>query len=824
MGCNLCTQLDPNLPDSPSNMKKIKRASNKKKQRRMSNQVYSENPDSNPFDQENSTLSSNDDSEDQMDEIYLSKLQLQKESKLLFHEHFNLSDCKFSSFSQKRFIGFRKHFEFDAKRLVIANQFRIKVLSIKQTNMKNQFKKSNDKNSTYKQSYLSQGGALFCCQNNENDFFTSSSLNVTDYQNLSSSRDRKLRLDTSSGNDNIKQICEWQIPHKDSKEEIIFAGFLEDINPDFILVVTKNIEKPQSRFYILRIDQKLGDIQQSNQILNLDDSYNKDNIDDFIENGLDSPQYSDDDEIALKDRLKQQLINNKKDFRMMKSTHDENFNVEINQNKLPQIFEGDNEISLKYDYITDIINQEKGINQQKKTFNSQNNNQNGGKSSDQESNEVSPSKLYLSKSICLQKAKRFLINTVKVFDYNHLIFEKVFFSNNNIYGKIMFTVDQHHKMRVHLFKDLEEQKGFGKDYEDDFTNSDHLKNIKIKEDFIQSRCLTLKYENNATIRENDGPFLQNGQSDNNFTKLAKLEIKRIDCFADFIFVIYQDRLFFDIFKKSGTLVERKYICSGPNVKIDILQIDRAILPRLEWSDRYVDIIQQSNNELGKKFIVSGMASQNNRRQLIQTIQNKNKATLKEKSWAEQSFGAKSFKCLTPKFEDKGFMFGDEETFQGNSSSLYCRPFIMIYDRIKNQPLIIKLIQSNSKITQLKYGPYDNGHIIAGLSNGIILAFSQSDLTKLYQYKLYTSQISEITFDPSNYLIATSHHGEVAAISLIENKVKYVYLELDQKKYCTVQMPLLKAKGKQHHNTQSQSNITRLNLPKQEFIENLFEKS
>jgi len=45
---------------------------------------------------------------------------------------------------------------------------------------------------------------LFCCSNNENDFFTSSSLNITDYQNFSTSRDKRLRIDTSSGNENIK--------------------------------------------------------------------------------------------------------------------------------------------------------------------------------------------------------------------------------------------------------------------------------------------------------------------------------------------------------------------------------------------------------------------------------------------------------------------------------------------------------------------------------------------------------------------------------------------------------------------------------------------
>lgn len=33
------------------------------------------------------------------------------------------------------------------------------------------------------------------------------------------------------------------------------------------------------------------------------------------------------------------------------------------------------------------------------------------------------------------------------------------------------------------------------------------------------------------------------------------------------------------------------------------------MPRLEWSDRYVDIIQQSNNDLAKKFIIAGVATQ-----------------------------------------------------------------------------------------------------------------------------------------------------------------------------------------------------------------------
>ncbi len=110
---------------------------------------------------------------------------------------------------------------------------------------------------------------------------------------------------------------------------------------------------------------------------------------------------------------------------------------------------------------------------------------------------------------------------------------------------------------------------------------------------------------------------------------------------------------------------------------------------------------------------------------------------------------------------------------------------MIYNRSINQPSVIKLLDSFARIKCLKYGPYDNGHIVAGLSNGMILVFSSLDLTKLYQYNLFASPISNITFDPTNTVIATSLYGDVGGISLIENKVKYVYVDLGKKKFCTV---------------------------------------
>ena len=78
---------------------------------------------------------------------------------------------------------------------------------------------------------------------------------------------------------------------------------------------------------------------------------------------------------------------------------------------------------------------------------------------------------------------------------------------------------------------------------------------------------------------------------------------------------------------------------------------------------------------------------------------------------------------------------------------------------------------------MKFGPYDNGHIIVGLSNGMVLVFSSLDLTKLFEYQLFNDSVSNITFDPTNLVIVSSITGEIAGISLIENKFKYLYLDV-----------------------------------------------
>ena len=89
---------------------------------------------------------------------------------------------------------------------------------------------------------------------------------------------------------------------------------------------------------------------------------------------------------------------------------------------------------------------------------------------------------------------------------------------------------------------------------------------------------------------------------------------------------------------------------------------------------------------------------------------------------------------------------------------------------------------------MKYGPYDNGHIVLGFSTGIISILDSVSLTKLFDKQIFAEGqcVAGITFDPTNLVIATSEMGEVVSLSLVENRVKYTYIELGTNQFCTVQ--------------------------------------
>ena len=73
-----------------------------------------------------------------------------------------------------------------------------------------------------------------------------------------------------------------------------------------------------------------------------------------------------------------------------------------------------------------------------------------------------------------------------------------------------------------------------------------------------------------------------------------------------------------------------------------------------------------------------------------------------------------------------------------------------------------------------------------MENGVLIVFSSVDLQKLYQVSVFDEEISKITIDPTNLVIVASKYSqEVAAITFIESKIDYVYIDLGKKKFCTV---------------------------------------
>ena len=50
------------------------------------------------------------------------------------------------------------------------------------------------------------------------------------------------------------------------------------------------------------------------------------------------------------------------------------------------------------------------------------------------------------------------------------------------------------------------------------------------------------------------------------------------------------------------------------------------------------------------------------------------------------------------------------------------PFVVLYDRVQKSQTIVKAFMSKSKITCLNYGPFDNGYVLVGMDNGVLLGF------------------------------------------------------------------------------------------------------
>jgi len=108
----------------------------------------------------------------------------------------------------------------------------------------------------------------------------------------------------------------------------------------------------------------------------------------------------------------------------------------------------------------------------------------------------------------------------------------------------------------------------------------------------------------------------------------------------------------------------------------VRSVDYAIFPRLEWSDRIADIYQQNQKIIPKKLIFSGADS------------------------------------------------------EGCS-------YVMIYDRAREKPSAVYIFElGKGRVTALKYGPYDNGHIVVGFDTGVIAILDAIHLKKLFERQIF----------------------------------------------------------------------------------------
>jgi hypothetical protein len=129
------------------------------------------------------------------------------------------------------------------------------------------------------------------------------------------------------------------------------------------------------------------------------------------------------------------------------------------------------------------------------------------------------------------------------------------------------------------------------------------------------------------------------------------------------------------------------------------------------------------------------------------------------------------------------------------SSQGVMPFLMIYDRENKQKSVVKLFKSHGEISCLGYGPYDNGHILVGTSTGDFLAFDSIRLSKLCCIKLADFPVTNIAVEWTQLvLVGVRETGEVTAVSFIEQREKYLYMEMSNRKYATVVISKQQAKA------------------------------
>ncbi|CDW85950.1 UNKNOWN [Stylonychia lemnae] len=613
-------------------------------------------------------------------------------------------DVKNVSYSQRRYLGFRNRFEFDKKRLLLASEKQIVIVGYNQI----------------EQPYELFRGPILEFQQ--------------DIQDESSPTEQVGKYDGF---------------------EIKLVKFMEDHISNFILVVAQDASNKKIEFKILKISKnKEGLSSAIEEYLNQEKS-NKDFIADHVTEQINKGNYRR-DQLRKNDNIevvpaKSAASRSKNPKKRKASLISNNFyqidnpltsNNENSRNRI--LFSGTenkpNKVNKSQTHKTAIQSFQNdarkiGVGIQKSEFIK-------SQIIHQRANTTMPAsvnKIVLQnqtmKSLDLNKS--FMIETLNIKDQP-------------------FYLEQFGKLSMKGQVDMA-QLHYGPDGNFLFTLDSQQLIINI---FLIRTRLEDQKENIETLNPKVANFTMSKKS------IIRLDFEpnNIDFYADYLLVTYNRPMkIIDIYEKKGTLCNRMDIEESLHVyNLELVNIQRAMFPKLRWSDRKIEEFERANkSQLLKKMVIVGQCRQ-------QQI-NKEITLLKE-------------------LEDQNNKLIESQNVTNQDENI--QTFIAIFNIHTQQIEKIQLLKTKyGEVSCVNFGPFDNGYLLVGLTKGVLIAFDINDLSIIMQEKIFEDvEIADISFEPTNLVFVTSSNDDVVTLNFIKKEVHYMYVELGKKQYCTVKVP------------------------------------
>lgn len=158
-------------------------------------------------------------------------------------------------------------------------------------------------------------------------------------------------------------------------------------------------------------------------------------------------------------------------------------------------------------------------------------------------------------------------------------------------------------------------------------------------------------------------------------------------YSGHIFAVHMQSANIEVYRVNGPLSQAINLQDVVHNYL-LQEIDYLMIPKLDWQDREFDTQMRAEQQLPRKLVAAG-------------------------------------------------------TYQLKHNQA---PFLMIHDRQQPERSIVRLFKSRGKISCLQYGPYDNGHILMGLTTGDFFAFDSINLQKMCNIKISDCPVTQICIE------------------------------------------------------------------------------